>query len=114
MVLCAGLGTRLKPITEKIPKPLVPVLNVPNLVHTLHLLKRTGIDEIVINTYHLPQALEDYLGDGRRWKMRIHYSRESVLLGTGGGLKKAEPFFEGEPFLLANCDFITNVDLQPI
>lgn len=114
MVLCAGLGTRLLPVTEKFPKPLVPVLNVPNLAHTLFLLRKAGIEEVIINTYHLPRLLEDYLGDGQRCRMKAHYSRESVLLGTGGGLKKAEAFFAGEPFVLANCDFITNVDLFPL
>ena len=114
MILCAGLGTRLLPITEKSPKPLVPVLNVPNLIHTVTLLKRAGIEDIVVNLYHLPQLIEQYLGDGRKWGVRFHFSRESVLLGTGGGLKKAESFFSGEPFVLANCDFITNIDLRPL
>ena len=114
MILCAGLGTRLLPITEKSPKPLVPVLNVPNLVHTISLLKRSGIEEIVVNLHHLPLLIEQYLGDGRRWGVKIHFSHESALLGTGGGLKKAESFFGGESFVLANCDFITNMDLRPL
>lgn len=114
MVLAAGLGTRLLPITEKFPKPLVPVLNVPNILHSLNLLKRAGIREVIINLHHLPHLIEDYLGDGSRWGMRIAYSKETTLLGTGGGLKKAERFFEGGPLVLVNCDFISDVHLQPI
>ena len=89
MVLCAGLGTRLSPITETLPKPLVPVLNVPNLLHSLYLLKRAGIVDIVLNTHHLPEQIESFLGDGSRWDLRLHFSREKTLLGTGGGVKKA-------------------------
>jgi NDP-sugar pyrophosphorylase family protein len=113
MLLAAGLGTRLLPITEKIPKPLVPVLNVANVLYGLFLLKRSGIHEVVLNLHHLPEQLEAYLGNGEQWGMALSYSREQLLLGTGGGLKKAEAFFAGEPFVLINCDFITNADLKP-
>src|SRR5687768_14967627 len=101
MVLAAGLGTRLQPITQKTPKPLVPVLNVPNILHSLYLLKRVGITEIILNLHHLPDQLEQFLGDGSRWGLKLAYSREQQLLGTGGGLKKAEKFFDGQPLVLA-------------
>ncbi len=113
MLLAAGLGTRLLPITEKHPKPLVPVLNVANILYGLFLLRRCGIEEVILNLHHLPDQLEAYLGDGKDWGLRLAYSREKLLLGTGGGLKKAEPFFDGEPLILLNCDFITNTDLRP-
>lgn len=113
MLLAAGLGTRLLPITEKLPKPLVPVLNVANVLYGLFLFKRSGIDEVILNLHHLPDCLQSYLGDGSAWGMKLEYSKEQLLLGTGGGLKKAEPFFDGEPLVLINCDFITNVDLRP-
>jgi NDP-sugar pyrophosphorylase family protein len=116
MILCAGLGTRLLPITEIFPKPLVPLLNIPNIVHSLALLKRAEVKEVIINLHHLSQSIENYLGNGSKWGMEISYSKETILLGTGGGLKKAEPFFsnESEPFILSNCDFVSNVDLGPI
>lgn len=113
MVLAAGLGTRLLPITEKLPKPLVPVLNVPNILYSLALLERAGIHEVILNLHHLPEKLERYLGDGREWGLKLAYSKEQLLLGTGGGLKRAESFFKGEPLVLANCDFITDFDLRP-
>lgn len=114
MILSAGLGTRLRPITYKIPKPLVPVLNIPNIIYGIALLKRTGINDIIINIHHLPDIIESYLGDGSRWDIRISFSREPVLLGTGGGVKKAERFFENKAFVLVNCDFVTNVNLKPV
>ena len=113
MILGAGLGTRLLPVTEKVPKPLVPVLNLPNILHTLFFLKRAGVEEIIINLHHLPDAIEHFLENGRRWGVHLEYSREPKLLGTGGGVKKAERFFNGETFVLANCDFITNADIRP-
>lgn len=114
MILAAGLGTRLLPITEKTPKPLVPVLNVPNILYSVFLLKRAGIEDITINVHHLADPIVEYLGDGEPWGVKFHFSREDMLLGTGGGLKKAEPFFEKEPLVLVNCDFISNVDLRPL
>jgi NDP-sugar pyrophosphorylase family protein len=113
MILAAGLGTRLHPITHKCPKPLVPVLNVPNILYSIDLLARAGAKDIVINVHHLRKSLVDFLGDGSRWGVRISFSEEEVLLGTGGGVKKAESHFEGKPFLLTNSDFITNADLSP-
>jgi len=113
MLLAAGLGTRLLPITDKLPKPLVPVLNVANVLYGLFMMKRAGVEDVILNLHHLPQQLEDFLSDGKQWGMRLSYSKEKLLLGTGGGLKKAESFFDGEPLVLINCDFITNADLKP-
>ncbi len=113
MILAAGLGTRLLPITEKMPKPLVPVLNVPNVLFGLDLLKRAGINDVILNLHHLPEVLEKFLGDGGHLGMRLEYSRESQLLGTGGGLKKAEAFLGKDSFALVNCDFISNLELGP-
>lgn len=111
MILAAGLGTRLSPITNSIPKPLVPVLNLPNIVHAIHLLKRSGVKEIVINLHHLAEQIREYLGSGDRFGVRIHYSIENELLGTGGGVKKAEHLFCGDPIVIVNCDFICDFDL---
>ncbi len=114
MILAAGLGTRLLPITEKNPKPLVPVLNVANILYSVFLLKRAGIDDITINLHHLADKIVEFLGTGEAWGVDFHFSSETLLLGTGGGLKRAEPFFKGEPLILVNCDFISNVDLKPL
>lgn len=113
MILSAGLGTRLHPITQNIPKPLIPVLNIPNIIHTIDLLKSAGITEIVINLHHLASQIRSYLEDGNRLAVRIHYTQETILLGTGGGIKNAERFFKSEPFIVANCDFVTNINLKP-
>lgn len=113
MVLAAGLGTRLLPITKDIPKPVVPIMNVPNLLHIFYLLKRAGIEDVILNLHHLPRKIENYLTNLPNLGLEVSYSFEEKLLGTGGGLKKAEPFFDGEPFVLANCDFVSNVDLLP-
>lgn len=112
MILCAGLGTRLLPITQRYPKPLVPVLNVPNMLHQVALLRRNGVKEIIINLFHLPDRIEEYLVEHEIPGVKIAYSREEVLLGTGGGVKKAQKFFGDSPFILANCDFVTNADLS--
>lgn len=114
MILCAGMGTRLLPVTEKLPKPLVPVLNLPNLLHNLYLMKEAGITEVVLNLHHLGEQIEAVLGNGSRFGIRMAYSHEPVLLGTGGGVKKAEPFFEGQTFVLMNCDFVTNIPIAPV
>jgi NDP-sugar pyrophosphorylase family protein len=113
MILAAGLGTRLLPVTEKTPKPLVPVANVANVLYGVFLLREAGIREIVINLHHLGDHIERALGDGSAWHVKIAYSKEEKLLGTGGGLKKAEAFFGGEPLCLVNCDFVSDVKLLP-
>jgi|SRR5579885_576734 len=114
MVLAAGLGTRLRPLTDRLPKPLLPVAGRPLIVWTLLLLRRHGIREVVVNLHHLGHLIEKELGDGSALGLRLHYSREPVLLGTGGGLKKAEPFFEGEPVLVLNGDTLIEVDLGAV
>jgi NDP-sugar pyrophosphorylase family protein len=100
MILAAGLGTRLRPLTNTIPKPLLPVGGTPLIVWNLLLLRRHGIREVIVNLHHLGHLIRKELGDGSTWGMRISYSEEPTLLGTGGGLKQAEAFFAGEPFLV--------------
>lgn len=114
MILSAGLGTRLLPITERYPKPLVPVLNLANLLHTVALFKRAGISEIVINLFHLPERIEEFLADINKNDITFHFSKEAHLLGTGGGVKHAESLLGGGPFVLANCDFISNLSLADL
>ena len=111
MILAAGLGTRLRPLTDTTPKPLLPVAGTPMIVWNLLLLKRHGIRDVVINLHHLGAMIPQALGDGSAFGMRIIYSHEPVILGTGGGIKQAEPHFHGEPVLILNGDTLFELDL---
>jgi NDP-sugar pyrophosphorylase family protein len=113
MVLAAGLGTRLRPLTNERPKALVEVGGRTMLEITLSRLREFGIRDVIINVHHLANALIEYLHTNRYFDMNIKVSREDVLLDTGGGLKKAAYFFADstEPFLLHNVDVLSNIDL---
>jgi NDP-sugar pyrophosphorylase family protein len=116
MVLAAGLGTRLRPLTDHRPKALVEVAGRPLLEIALTRLRTFGIREVIINVHHLAGMIADFLKAHGNFGMRIEISREELLLDTGGGLKKAGWFFleEGEnkdePFLLHNVDVISTLD----
>ncbi len=114
MILAAGLGTRLRPLTNTIPKPLLPISGTPLIVWNLLLLKRHGFQDVVINLHHLGPMIEQALGDGSRYGLRIIYSREPVILGTGGGLKQAEQHFSGESVLVLNGDTLVDLDLEAL
>src|SRR5262249_56252120 len=94
MVLAAGLGTRLRPLTYEIPKPMVPVLDRPVMEHILNLLRRHSFAEVIANLHYFPETIRGYFGD------RISYSYERELLGTAGGVRACAPFFGDEPFLV--------------
>jgi NDP-sugar pyrophosphorylase family protein len=111
MILAAGLGTRLRQLTNTIPKPLLPVGGTPLIVWNLLLLRHHGIRDVIINLHHLGDLIEKELGDGSTVGMRISYSHELTILGTGGGLKQAERFFEGESFLVLNGDTLCDLDV---
>jgi NDP-sugar pyrophosphorylase family protein len=111
MILAAGFGTRLRPLTNTIPKPLLPVAGRPLVLWNLLLLRQHGVREVVLNLHHLGHLIEKELGDGSRWGMRVTYSPEPVILGTGGGLKQAEPLFKGEAFLVMNGDTLLDLDV---
>ncbi len=112
MLLAAGAGTRLRPLTYQIPKPLIPVANRPVIHYVLDNLARHGIKEVVINLFAHADQIRSYCGDGTRWGLRLHYSQEPTLLGTAGGVKKAEAFFKGEPFLVMSGDGLSDIDLS--
>ncbi|HXV82503.1 MAG TPA: nucleotidyltransferase family protein [Candidatus Binatia bacterium] len=114
MVLAAGQGTRLQPLTERRPKALVPVAGRPMIEYSLLLLKRYGIRDIIINLHHLGDQIENYLGDGKHWGLQITYSKEPELLDTGGGLLKAKPFLEGGPFIVINTDVLIDLSLTEL
>jgi NDP-sugar pyrophosphorylase family protein len=111
MVLAAGLGERLRPLTETIPKTLLPIAGRPILAWNLLLLKRHGITEAIINLHHLGEQIVEALGDGRRYGMKLAYSHEPSLLGTSGGIKQAEPYLKDGPFLVLNGDTLSECDL---
>jgi NDP-sugar pyrophosphorylase family protein len=114
MILAAGLGTRLRPLTNTVPKPLLPVGGTPLIVWNLLLLKRHGFHDVVINLHHLAPLIEQALGNGSKFGLRIVYSHEPMLLGTGGGIKQAEPYFSGEPVLVLNGDTLVELDLEAL
>ncbi len=111
MILAAGFGMRLRPLTETIPKPLLALAGKPMIEWTLLLLRRHGIMDVMVNLHYLGDRIERTLGDGSRFGMRVSYSREAVILGTGGGIKQVEPFFAQEPFLVLNGDTLLDLDL---
>jgi mannose-1-phosphate guanylyltransferase len=111
MVLAAGLGTRLRPLTDRLPKPLVPVANRPVLDYALAALRRAGISEVAINLHHLGEALRAHVGDGARFGLRVRYSPEDPILGTGGGVARLRDFLAGGTFLLLNGDVLCGADL---
>lgn len=111
MILAAGLGTRLRPLTDATPKPLLPLGGQPLITYHFETLRRTGVREVAINISHLADQIESVLGDGSRFGLSITYFREAAPLGTGGGLLGARAFFEGEPeWLLLNGDSYMSLD----
>jgi len=115
MVLAAGLGTRLRPLTDHKPKALVEIAGRTLLEITLHRLKSFGVKEAVVNVHHFADQVVEYLKAHDNFAMRIEVSREDVLLDTGGGLKKAAWFFlekgTDDPFILHNVDVVSSIDL---
>lgn len=114
MILAAGLGTRLRPLTNTMPKPLLPVGGAPLILWNLLLLRRHGFRDVIINLHHLGPMIEQALGNGSKYGMRIWYSQEPVILGTGGGIKQAEASFSGEPVLILNGDTLVEIDLDAL
>jgi NDP-sugar pyrophosphorylase family protein len=112
MVFAAGYGTRLRPLTDELPKALVPVAGRPMIEYPLLLLRHYGITEIVINVHHLGEKIEACLQDGKKFGLRITYSKERELLDTGGGLLQAKPFLQDGAFVVINTDVIIDLPLQ--
>jgi NDP-sugar pyrophosphorylase family protein len=118
MILAAGLGTRLRPLTDNRPKALVEVAGYTLLEITLRRLQQFGIREVIVNVHHFADMVVDYLKRNANFGMRIEMSREEVLLDTGGGLKKVAWFFledsrsSDEPFILHNVDVLSTIDID--
>src|SRR3954452_16980770 len=109
MVLAAGLGTRLRPITYAMPKPMVPALNRPVMEHSVRLLARHGFGEAIANLHWFPETIEDHFGDGSKFGIELSYSHEEQLLGTAGGVRNVAEFL-GDSFLVVAGDALTDLD----
>lgn len=110
MILAAGLGARLRPVTQSLPKCMVEIAGKPLLEHTITWMRRYEVEELIINLYHAPEAVMDYFGHGRRWGVNISYSVEPWLLGTAGGVRRVKWFFN-ESFLVWYGDNLSTCDL---
>jgi MurNAc alpha-1-phosphate uridylyltransferase len=110
MILAAGRGERMRPLTDHTPKPLLKVGGKPLIVWHLERLAKAGFKEVVINHAHLGEQIEKALGDGSQWDLHIKYSPEKTALETAGGIANAIPLLGAEPFLVVNGDTFTEVD----
>ena len=114
MVLAAGLGLRMRPLTQIKAKPVLPVLNRPLVHWTLDLLAHHGVTQVVINLHHLPRTVVQAVGSGREFGLQVTWSRERRILGTGGGPRRVRDFFGSEPFFLVNGDVVFDFDLTDL
>jgi mannose-1-phosphate guanylyltransferase len=114
MILAAGCGRRMLPLTQFWAKPALPVLNRPLIHWTLERLARQGVKEVIVNLHHLPSTLTRVVGRGTPFGLEVTYSRERKLLGTGGGPRRVRDFFGDAPFLLVNGDVVFDFDLAKL
>jgi mannose-1-phosphate guanylyltransferase len=114
MLLAAGRSTRLGELGVARPKPLVPICGYPAIVFNLHLCALAGLDEVVINLHHHGDQIRDAVGDGSRWGLRVRYSEELDLLGTGGGIVQARTLFSAGPVLVINGKVVADLPLRPV
>lgn len=116
VIIAGGLGTRLRPLTDNTPKPIVPVANRPFVVHQIEHLVKHGVDEVILNLCYLSQEIKKTLKDGKAWGIKIHYSIEEHPLGTAGAVKNAEKFFAGdrEPIVIFNGDVLTDINISKV
>lgn len=111
MIMAAGSGERLKPLTNPLPKPMVPILNTPVMEYSVKLLRQHGIQKVIANTHYNPQYIKQYFGDGSRFDIQLSYSYEKELLGTAGGVKNNSGFLN-ETFFVLSGDALTNINLS--
>jgi len=109
--MAGGKGTRLRPLTCHVPKPMVPLLNRPCMEYNIELLKRYGITDIAVTVQYLPEVIRNYFGDGAEFGVKLRYFEETEPLGTAGSVKNAEDFLD-EPFIVISGDALTDFDLQ--
>ncbi|MDT8445843.1 MAG: nucleotidyltransferase family protein [bacterium] len=111
MILAAGLGTRLRPLTDHLPKPMVTVQDKPVLQHSIELCRQHGINQIAINLSHLPDVITDYFGDGSSFGVQLQFSMETELQGTAGALRPFLSFFD-QTFVVIYGDVLSHTDLS--
>ncbi|HOQ36576.1 MAG TPA: mannose-1-phosphate guanyltransferase [Acetivibrio sp.] len=111
IIMAGGEGSRLRPLTCDLPKPMVPIMNVPIMEHIIELLKSHGITEIGVTLMYLPQIIKDYFGDGSNFGVNLHYFTEDTPLGTAGSVKNAEKFLD-ETFIVISGDSLTNMNIS--
>jgi NDP-sugar pyrophosphorylase family protein len=114
MVFAAGYGQRLRPLTDRLPKAMVPVAGRPMIEYPLLLLRHHGITEVIVNLHHLGEKVEKYLGNGKKLGLEISYSWEKELLETGGGLLKAKTMLAESTFMVINCDVMIDLDIKKL
>jgi mannose-1-phosphate guanylyltransferase/phosphomannomutase len=112
IIIAGGLGTRLRPLTYNIPKPIVPLANKPFVFHQIELLKKFGITEIILNLHYLSDNIRNIFDDGKRLGVKVYYSIEEHPLGTAGAVKNAEKYFDGGTMLVFNGDILTDMNLE--
>lgn len=116
MIFCAGLGTRLKPYTDSVPKALVQLAGKPLLTHVIERLKTFGVDEVVVNVHHFANKVEAFIADRNSYGIKVSISDErDMLLDTGGGLKKAADLLnDGKPFIIHNVDIMSDINIAEL
>ncbi|MBM3807557.1 MAG: nucleotidyltransferase family protein [Acidimicrobiia bacterium] len=114
LVLCAGLGTRLQPLSLVRAKPALPVAGTPLITRILRWLESAGVSRVVVNLHHRADSITRLVGDGSRHGLKVRYSWEAEILGSAGGPARAIPLLEADRFLIVNGDMITNVDLNAL
>ncbi len=114
VILAAGFGNRLRPLTTHVPKPLLPIGEHPLIFYNLFLLKKYGITDVLINVHYQGEKLKQVLGNGAAFGMRISYSEETTILGTGGGIKNMESALGGGAFLVMNGDILVDLNLDKL
>jgi NDP-sugar pyrophosphorylase family protein len=114
MILAAGKGTRLRPLTDSVPKPLLDVAGRPMITFPLQLIREAGVTEVVINLHHLGGQIRERLGDGSAYGVHITYSEENPILDTGGALAAAREFLEGDTFIVVNADTVIDLHLKTV
>ncbi len=113
VIMAGGFGTRIQPLTTSIPKPMLPVVNIPMMEHIFQNLISIGIEEFVILLYYKPEVIKDYFKDGSKWGVKVNYVLPEADFGTAGAVKKAESFLN-EPFIVVSGDVITDFDLKEL
>jgi len=114
MILAAGFGRRLHPLTDLLPKPMMPLSNKPLLEYIIRYIKQAGIEDVVVNLHHLSNIIKDFLREGIPLGIKINYTVEKEILGTAGGIKAAEPFLKDDLFFVINSDIAFELDFNDV